>query len=159
MGVVGELMYGSNIYSQYEGGGKLPGYRVYQDGKIIKEFGGIQMIKKFLLIILCTVIFFSNIILPIVFQYIDLVMICYLKVTQVSINQSYGIITYYLIIIPIILCLIYFFIKHKIKYLLILLSLKLVFMLTFTGIDNDFYHFFKEMPVFCIGEPALKTIK
>lgn len=104
--------------------------------------------KKYLLIISSIVIFLSNIIIPYLIKYIDLIFYCKIKFINYSINNNYGILIYYTVVIPILLFMIYKF-KKESPYFLLILILKLFFMITFTGIDDSKYHFFKEMTPIC----------
>lgn len=104
--------------------------------------------KKHVLIISSIIIFLSNIIIPYLIQYIDIIFYCKLELINYSINNDYGIFIYYVTISPILIFMIYKFKKNS-PYILTLLILKLFFMITSTGIDDSQYHFFKEMTPIC----------
>ena len=103
-----------------------------------------QITKIILLTILCILIIISNIIIAIALKYVDLILLCKLNLVEESINYNYGLIIYYLTVLPLVLFLIY---KHrKNKYVLLVLIVKLYCMLSMSWLDNPGLHLFKELP-------------
>lgn len=114
-----------------------------------------KMKKLILLSILVISVFFSNIIVALCLKYIDWILICKFDVMKKSINDNYGLIIYYNIILPVIIYLVFLFRKNN--YILLILIFKIFSMITFMGIDDPMYHLFKQMPV-CISKEFKNTV-
>lgn len=110
-----------------------------------------------ILTILCILVFFLNIILPFINQCIDYIFLCNFEILNESINNN-GLNIYYALLTPLMIALLYYSLKVKNKYIIIILALKLLFVLTQTGIDAPLYYFFNEVPHMCLNKVILKHI-
>lgn len=116
------------------------------------------MKKIIVLSILCIVVFFLNIIMPFINLGIDYILLCKFSVLNESTN-NYGLNIYYILLIPLLAFLLYYGLINKNKYIVTIVVIKLICVLTNTGIDNSLYYFFNEVPHMCLNKVILTTVK